>query len=76
MRRIVFVLAGVLALNGAVADGDEWDGSSWVYTPETHAFFSPVTAESEVLGIDKYWSSAWASGILRLGSYGIAIIIR
>ncbi|MBQ6327739.1 MAG: hypothetical protein IJI35_01875 [Kiritimatiellae bacterium] len=76
MRRTLLVLAGALALGGAVADGDQWDGSSWVYTLETHTSVAPASAESAVLGIDKYWSSASASGILHFGPYGMVIVIR
>lgn len=76
MRRILIALAGALALGGAIADGDQWDGSSWVYTPETHTAVAPATAESAVLGIDKYWSCAWAQGILHFGPYGMVIVIK
>ena len=76
MRRILIALAGAIALSGAVADGDQWDGSSWVYTPETRTAAEPSSAESAVLGIDKYWSSAWAYGILHFGPYGMVIVIK
>ena len=69
MRRILIALAGALALGGAIADGDQWDGSSWVYTPETHT-------SKAIFTVPRYWSSAWAQGILHFGPYGMVIVIK
>lgn len=59
MRRALIAVMSALALGGVMA-ADEYDGSSWVYTPETYVTTAPVTAESSVANVDNgYWSSDW-----------------
>lgn len=59
MRKMIITLAATLALSGAMA-AENWDGSSWVYTPETHQTISPSVSESPTSTVSSaYWSMAW-----------------
>lgn len=60
MRKMMITLAATLALGGAMA-AENWNGTDWVYTPETHQTIAPVSAESSVATVSSaYWSMAWS----------------
>ena len=72
----MIALAAAIVLGGARAGVDEWDGSSWVYTPETHASIAPATAESATFPVDSsYWSSAWTTCTIFF-KLGFTLIVR
>ena len=60
MRTMNITLAATLTLSGAMAI-DDWNGTAWVYTPETHTTIAPVTAESNTLenSDNRFWTSTW-----------------
>lgn len=75
MKRVLFAVIAAVALTGVMA-ADDWDGFSWVYTPETHRTVSPVSAESTTAVVDaSYWTYDWCTGTVVLKP-GIYLIIR